>query len=146
MARYFHAPKLVHWKAVLRVLVYVRFTSSYGITFQRGTARGVGLEVFVDSDFASRATDRRSVSSGVAMCAGACVAFFSRTQKSVALSSAAAEYVAMAEGFKEAIFLRYIWSFVWVLGRALKLIRKHLAVAPYTRRVTQFLYHLRVKR
>ena len=67
----------------------------------------------MDSDFASRATDRRSVSGGVVMCAGACVSFFSRTQKSVTLSSTEAEYVAMAEGFKEAIFLRYIWSFIF---------------------------------
>ena len=89
--------------------MYVRFTSNYGITFQRGTASGVGLEVFVDSDFANRATDRRSVSGGVVLCAGACVSFFSRTQKSVTLSSTEAKYVAMAEGFKEAILLRYIW-------------------------------------
>ena len=87
VARYSHAPRFVHWKAALHVFKYVRFTSSYGITFQRGTASGVGLEVFVDSNFASRATDRRSVSGGVVMCAGACVSFFSRTQKSVAFSS-----------------------------------------------------------
>ena len=103
----------MHWKAALHILMYIRFTSSYGINFSAGTTSGVGLEVFVDSDFASRATDRRSVSSGVVMCAGACVSFFSRTQKSVTLSSTEAEYVAMAEGFKEAIFLRYIWSFIF---------------------------------
>ena len=34
VARCCHAPKLVHWKASLHVLMYVRFTSSYGITFQ----------------------------------------------------------------------------------------------------------------
>ena len=113
VARYSHAPKLVHWKAALHILMHIRFTSSYGITFQRGTTSGVGLEVFVDSDFASRATDRRSVSGGVVMCAGACVSFFSRTQKSVTLPSAEEEYVAMAEGFKEAVFLRYIWSFIF---------------------------------
>ena len=67
----------------------------------------------MDLDFVSRATDRRSVSGGVVMCAGACVSFFSRTQKSVTLSSTEAKYVAMAEGFKEAISLRYIWSFIF---------------------------------
>ena len=71
------------------------------------------LELYVDSDNASKATDRSSVSGGVVMCAGACVSFFSRTQKSVTLSSTEAEYVAMAEGMKEAIFLRYIWSFIF---------------------------------
>ena len=33
---------------------------------------------------------------------------------------------------------------VWMLGRALKLTREHSAVAPCTRRVTQFLCYLRV--
>ena len=37
---------------------------------------GVDLELYVDSDFASRDTNRRSVSGGVVMCAGACVSFF----------------------------------------------------------------------
>ena len=70
----------------------------------------------MDSDYASRATDRKFISGGVVMCAGGCVSFFSRTQKSVTLSSTEAEYVAMAEGLKEAIFLRYIWNFIFLDG------------------------------
>ena len=58
----------------------------------------------MDSDFASRYTNRRSVSGGVVMCAEACVSFFSRTQKSVTLSSTEAEYAALAAGIKETIF------------------------------------------
>ena len=116
VARYSRAPKLVHWQAALHVLMYVRFTSGYGITFQRGTARGVGFEVYVDLDYASRATDRKSVSGGVVMCGGGCVSFYSRTQKSVTLCSTEAEYVAMAEGLKEVICLRYIWNFIFPDG------------------------------
>ena len=37
---------------------------------------GVDIELYVDSDFAGRDTNRRSVSGGVVMCAGACVSFF----------------------------------------------------------------------
>ena len=74
---------------------------------------GDRMERFVDSDFASKATDRRSVSGAVVMFAGACVMYLCRTQKSVALSSIEAEYVAMADGMKEAIFLRYLWSFIF---------------------------------
>ena len=85
VARYSYSPKLVHWKAALHILQYIRLTSSHGITFQRGMASGVDLELYVDSDFASRDTNRRSVSGGVVMCAGACVSLFSRTQKSVTL-------------------------------------------------------------
>ena len=79
---------------------------------------GVDLELYVDSDFASRDTNRRSVPGGVVMCAGACVSFSSssRAQKSVTLSSTEAEYVALAAGIKETIYiyiLRYIWSFIF---------------------------------
>ena len=38
-----------------------------------GMGSGVDLELYVDSDFASRDTNRRSVPGGVVMCAGACV-------------------------------------------------------------------------
>ena len=41
-----------------------------------GKGSGVDLELYVDSDFASRGTNRRSVPGGVVMCAGACVIFF----------------------------------------------------------------------
>ena len=75
---------------------------------------GVDLELYGDSDFASRDTNRRSVSGGIVMCAGACVSFFSRTQKSVTLYSTEAEYVALATGIKETIILRYIWSFIFL--------------------------------
>ena len=44
------------------------------------------------------------------------VSFFSRTQKSVILSSAEAEYVAMADGLKETISLRHLWSFIFPDG------------------------------
>ena len=112
VARYSHAPKRLHWQAAMHVLMYFRFTSSLGITFQRGVVGGDRMELFVDSDFTSKATDRRSVSGTVVMLAGACVICLCRTQKSVALSSMEAEYVAMADGMKEAIFLRYFWSFI----------------------------------
>ena len=113
VARYLHAPKWLHWQAAMHVLMYVRFTSSFGITFQRGMVGGDRMELFVDSDFASKATDRRFISGAVVMVAGACVMYLCRTQKSVTLFSMEAEYVAMADGMKEAIFLRHLWSFMF---------------------------------
>ena len=113
VARYSHAPKRLHWQAAMRVLMYVRFTSSFGITFQEGMVRGDSMELFVDSDFASKATDRRSVSGAVVTFAGACAMYLCRTQKSVALSSMEVEYETMADGMKKAIFLRYLWGFIF---------------------------------
>ena len=83
--------------AALGILGYVRRTSSFGITFWRGSVGGLNLQVFVDADYASKAADRMSVSGGLVMRGGACVSWFSRTQKRVTLSTTAAEYVALAD-------------------------------------------------
>ena len=61
------------------------------------------------TDYAHDANDRRSASSGVTMFARACVAFYSRTQKSNPLSSTEAEYVVMASCFRDPISMRYFW-------------------------------------
>ena len=46
-----------------------------------GMGSGVDLELYVDSDFANRDTNRRTVPGGVVMYAGACVSFFSDAEK-----------------------------------------------------------------
>ena len=66
VARYSHALTFVYWKTTLHVLMCIRFTSSYGITFQRGTEAGVNLEL--DSDYASKVIDWRSDLGSVVMC------------------------------------------------------------------------------
>ena len=52
------------------ILGYAEWTSSFGITFQRGTVEGFHMVSFADADHASKATDRRSVSGGLVICAG----------------------------------------------------------------------------
>ena len=72
-----------------------------------GMGSGVDLELYVNSDFASRDTNQRSVPGSVMMCGGRVCHFFSRAQKSVALSSTEAKYVALAAGIKETSFFFY---------------------------------------
>ena len=120
--RYCTAPGAIHWKTALGILEYINGTSEYGITFQRGTLSGISLEVFADTDYASKATDRRLVSGGVIMCGGASVCWFSRTQKCVTLSASEAEYVALRDAVKELL------SFVFETGLAFMLPSK---VMPY---------------
>ena len=70
LARYCNAPTMRHWKVALHVLLYVRGTVDFGVTFQRGG--NLDLVFYVDADFASKETGRKSVSGGLLMCAGAC--------------------------------------------------------------------------
>ena len=46
------------------------------------------------------------------MCAGACVCWFSRTQKCVTVSTSEAEYVALGDAVKELLFLGQVWRFI----------------------------------
>ena len=112
VARYSSAPKSIHCRALLCILGYAVRTSSFGISFQRGTVGGIFMITFADADYASRSEDRRSVSGGVVMCAGGVIAWFSKTQKCITLSTTHAEYVAMAEMGKEILFLRQVWRFM----------------------------------
>ena len=57
------------------------------------------------ADFASRATDRRSVSGAMVFVATMLVVWISRTQKCVSQSTSKAEYFAMGDGVKEALFV-----------------------------------------
>ena len=112
VARYCSTPKAVHWKAALGILADINGTSDFGITYQRGTLASISLEVFAVADYAIKATDRRSVFGEAIICGGACVYWFSRTQKCVTLSTSEAEYVALGDAVKELLFLRHVWRFM----------------------------------
>ena len=76
---------------------------------------GVDLKLYVDSDFASRDSNRRSVSEEVVMCAGACVSFFfflGRRKVSLFLLLRQG-MLRWPRGSKRSLFLRYIWSFIF---------------------------------
>ena len=88
------------------------------ITFQRWNLSSISLEVFADVDYASKATDRRSVLGVAVMCGGASVCWFSRTQKCVTFSTSEAEYVALGDAVKELLLLRQVWRFM-LLGKVM---------------------------
>ena len=66
-----------HWVAVKKILAYLNATRDLGITYERGSR--LSLVVFADADYASKATDRRSVSGAVVMLGGSVVCAISRT-------------------------------------------------------------------
>ena len=56
------------------------------------------ISIWTDSDWAGDRIQRKSTSGGVDMLGNHCVKSWSSTQKTVALSSAEAEYIAMVKG------------------------------------------------
>ena len=111
--RHSHNPWERHWKAVVKILSYLNSTRDLRITYvyERGGAFAVG-SVYTDADYASKETDRRSISGVAVMLGNAAVYATTRTQHCVMLSTTEAEYVALAEGTKERMFVRSVMSYM----------------------------------
>lgn len=92
-----------HWTAAKRVLRYLKGTKSQGLKYS-STGRGP-VHGYADASHAS-CYDRRSYSGVVFLYMNAAICWESRKQKTIALSTAESEYVALSEAAREAIFLK----------------------------------------
>ena len=100
------APKRAHWQAALRVLRYLHATIDLQLTFQAATgAEGGALTGFVDSDWAGDEGTRRSTTGYFFTVGGGAIAWSSKKQPTVALSSVESEYVALSLCAQEATWL-----------------------------------------
>lgn len=92
-----------HWKAAKRILRYLKGTINLGLTFYKS---GLDITAYADADWASDNHDRRSYT-GYVFCIGdSIVSWESRKQRTVALSSTEAEYMALSDTCKESLFIR----------------------------------------
>lgn len=102
LGRYVAEPRQQHMVAAKHVLRYLRGTSSYSLQIG-GDGPIVG---YSDSDWAGDETTRRSTHGYVFSFGQGAVSWTSHRQPSVALSTAEAEYYALSECAKEAIWLQ----------------------------------------
>lgn len=93
----------VHWSAAKRVLRYLQKTIDHGIVFRKIDDNLVG---YADSDWGNSIDDRRSYTGFVFTLSGACISWESRKQRTVALSSTEAEYMALSDASKEVLHLK----------------------------------------
>jgi transposase InsO family protein len=104
LSQFMVEPRQVHWSAAKHVLRYLQGTLDFGLEYVRGD--GVRLAGYTDSDWAGSVFDRKSTSGCCFGLGSAAVSWFSRKQKSVALSSSEAEYMAASLACCEAVWLR----------------------------------------
>ena len=127
-------PARCHYEAIIRVYQYLNATKDKGLTFWRVHTRDTLPQtqhpspqpdeysfittiehnhpyhpyVLVDSDWAGNVKTRRSVSGIVIMMAGAAVVYKTILQRVIALSSTEAEFYALSEAGKLALYVRSI--------------------------------------
>jgi hypothetical protein len=97
-------PCPTHWQALKRVLRYLQATPTHGIRFS-GSGDGE-LIGYSDADWAGDIETRRSTSGHVFVLNGGCISWRSKKQRTVALSSTEAEYMALSEATQEAVWLK----------------------------------------
>lgn len=92
-----------HWAAVKRVLRYVQGKTSKSLVFSK--AASVELQGWSDADWAGDHETRRSTTGYIFTMAGVAVSWASKLQQTVALPTMEAEYMALREATKEAVWL-----------------------------------------
>lgn len=106
LSRFMSSPTKLHMQAAKRVLRYLKGTMDYGIWYKRGGAGDV--VVYTDSDFAGDIDSRKSTSGYVFLMDEAAVAWLSKKQPIVTLSTTEAEYVAASVCACQAIWFKRI--------------------------------------
>lgn len=95
------------WQCLKRVLRYLKGSRALKLTYKRNNDHEHILSGFVDSDWAGDSTDRKSTTGFFFKLFGVCtVSWNTKKQKSVAASSTEAEYMALFEGVREALWLK----------------------------------------
>ena len=112
LSRFLKCPRQPHHAAALRVLHYVHGTSALALTFSRAHSPAPPIG-FCDADYAGDTPTRRSTTGIVFLWGGAAVAWQSKLQSTVALSTTEAELQAISAAAREALWLRKILPAVW---------------------------------
>lgn len=103
ISQFCESPTQQHWNAVKKILSYLQGTKHFGLRYGPSVSTPTG---YSDADFAGSIDTRRSTSGFVFLLNGGAIAWSSRRQQCVSLSTTEAEYVALSEAAKESVWLR----------------------------------------
>ncbi|KNZ60700.1 uncharacterized protein VP01_15153g1, partial [Puccinia sorghi] len=101
-------PQQAHWNALQHLISYLKFTLDDKLSI---SPKNEQLELYVDAGWGGEFA--RSTLGFLVQLGGAVVAWGLMRQKTVAISTCAAEYIAMGSGIKFFIFLKRLIQSCW---------------------------------
>ncbi|XP_019090032.1 PREDICTED: uncharacterized protein LOC109128321 [Camelina sativa] len=104
LAQLLAEPRQRHWEAAVRVVKYLKGTCGQGILFSKDS--DLHLDAYCDSDYNSCPKTRRSFFGYVVLLGKSHICWKTKKQKTVSMSSAEAEYKAMAFTYQEINWLK----------------------------------------
>lgn len=102
LSRYMSNPSQIHFQALGKVWNYLYTYPDLGLTYQSGPQ----IQAYCDADWGGDIGTRRSTTGLISLYRGAPLIWASKLQKTVALSSCEAEYMALKEAIKEQEYLK----------------------------------------
>ena len=103
LSRYTSNPSRDHWKAIERVLGYLKHTSSFGLCYNPFPSV---VEGFSDASWITNVGDNKSTSGWIFTLAGGAVSWASKKQTCISHSTMESEFIALAQTAKEAEWIR----------------------------------------
>ena len=103
LSRYKSNLRVYHWKAIIRVLRYLRYTQNYGLHYTRYPAV---LEGYNDANWIFDMKDTKSTSGYVFTLSGAAVSWKSSKQTCIVRSTMESEFIALDKAEEEAEWIR----------------------------------------
>ena len=115
-ARYSHAPKRSHEKALERIGQYLKGTREKGLIFKPEATASLGIDMFVDADFAGMwgyedpndPVSTYSRTGFVIFIANCPVLWKSKIQDTISTSTMEAEYCALSTGMRDLIPIKHL--------------------------------------
>ena len=109
VSRHMEKPTVMHQNAVKQILRYVQGSADHGLVYTKGGGPEV-LVAYSDSDHAADTVGRRSTAGMAFYLNGCLITWGSQKQKTVALSSCEAEFMAATVAAMQALWLRSLLS------------------------------------
>jgi hypothetical protein len=104
-----------HWQAAIRVLLYLKGTSSHGLPLG-GKLKAETLLAYVDADYANDSIDYKSITGYLIFFGKTLISWTSKKQKSVTLSTTEAEFIALTDVARELLWIQQIYQLLGLLN------------------------------
>ena len=104
LSRYTSNPGPDHWKAIVRVLRYLKYTQNYGLHYSKYLAV---LEGYYDANWISDTKDSKSTSGYLFTLGGGAVSWKSSKRTCIARSTMESKFIALDKAGEEAEWLRH---------------------------------------